>query len=124
SSSASEAIASSSLNLSPSGPREKASVQPTRSNFSVPLGASTTPSTEMYSVTTILPIGFSLRGRLDVDWSMRAIGPASAARTAGPRAPAGGERRAQSPATGRAVARLATAVSPPADIEQPPVGPA
>jgi hypothetical protein len=32
----------------------------------------------MYSVTTILPIGFSLRGRLDVDWSMRTIGPASA----------------------------------------------
>jgi hypothetical protein len=55
-SSASEAIVSSNLNASPSGPREKSSVQPTRSNVSVPLGASTTPSTEMYSVMTILPM--------------------------------------------------------------------
>jgi hypothetical protein len=53
---ASEAMVSSSLNLSPSGPRPNASVQPTRSKLSDPLGASTTPSTEMYSVTTILPI--------------------------------------------------------------------
>ena len=56
SSSASETIVSSTLKASPSGPREKSSVQPTRSKSSVPLGASTTPSTEMYSVTTILPI--------------------------------------------------------------------
>src|SRR5919108_2225213 len=53
---ASEAIVSSTLNWFPSGPREKSSVQPTRSNCSAPLGASTTPSTEMYSVTTSLPI--------------------------------------------------------------------
>jgi hypothetical protein len=56
SSSASDAIVSSTLNWSPSGPRLKGSVHPTRSKGSVPLGASTTPSTEMYSVTTILPI--------------------------------------------------------------------
>jgi hypothetical protein len=53
---ASEFIVSSSLNVSPSGPRLKASVQPTRSKLSSPLGASTTPSMDMYSVTTILPI--------------------------------------------------------------------
>jgi GntR family transcriptional regulator/MocR family aminotransferase len=53
-------MVSSTLNFSPSGPREKSSVQPTRSNGSVPLGASTTPSTEMYSVTTILPTCLSL----------------------------------------------------------------
>src|SRR4051812_27566522 len=49
-------MVSSNLNASPSGPRVKSSVQPTRSNGSVPLGASTMPSTEMYSVTTILPM--------------------------------------------------------------------
>src|ERR671922_2509157 len=54
---ASEAIVSSTLNWFPSEPREKSSVQPTRSNCSMPLGASTTPSTEMYSVTTSLPMG-------------------------------------------------------------------
>src|SRR5688572_17812121 len=57
--SASDAIVSSTLNSSPCGPRRKSSIQPTRSKSSVPLGASTTPSTEMYSVTTILPIGSS-----------------------------------------------------------------
>src|SRR5919198_6263018 len=57
-------MVSSTLKVSPSGPREKSSVQPTRSNASVPLGASTTPSTEMYSVTTILPMGRSPFGRL------------------------------------------------------------
>src|SRR3954447_841290 len=54
-------MVSSNLNASPSGPRVKSSVQPTRSNASVPLGASTTPSTEMYSVTTILPMVLSFR---------------------------------------------------------------
>src|SRR5262249_31441245 len=53
---ASVAIVSSNLYASPSGPREKSSIQPTRSNASVPLGASTTPSTDTYSVTTILPM--------------------------------------------------------------------
>src|SRR5690348_9328909 len=55
-----DAIVYSTLNASPAGPREKSSVQPTRSNASVPLGASTTPSTEMYSVMTSRPIGFLL----------------------------------------------------------------
>jgi len=53
-------IVSSTLNWSPSGPREKPSAQPTRSNGSAPLGASTTPSTEIYSVTTSLPMGSPL----------------------------------------------------------------
>src|SRR4029453_11952344 len=99
SSSASEAIVSSSLNLSPSGPREKASVQPTRSNCSVPLGASTTPSTEMYSVTTILPIRCPLRAPLMRlgDAGDQAGLPGADGR---PRAPVGGGRRALSTATG------------------------
>ena len=42
--------------LAPGSERNQTSVQPTRPKLSVPLGASTTPSTEMYSVTTILPI--------------------------------------------------------------------
>src|SRR3954452_3746456 len=53
---ASECIDSSILNRSPSGPRLNESIQPTRSKLSLPLGASITPSIEMYSVTTMRPM--------------------------------------------------------------------
>src|SRR6266516_3561639 len=69
---ASEAIVSSTLNWFPSEPREKSSVQPTRSNPSVPLGASTTPSTEMYSVTTSLPMWIPLSVELKRAWQQTA----------------------------------------------------
>src|SRR5215471_2395761 len=72
-------MVSSTLNSSPSGPREKSSAQPTRSNGSVPLGASTTPSTEMYSVTTILPTRFSL-----LSWQVAACGVFRAPAWTGP----------------------------------------
>ena len=50
------------LQLSPSGPREKSSVQPTRSTGSVPLGASTTPSTRCARLRQSFPSRISLRG--------------------------------------------------------------
>src|SRR5688572_33468883 len=56
SSSASAPSASSSLNLSPSSPRENSKLQPRYLKSSAPPGSSTTPSREMNSVTTILPI--------------------------------------------------------------------
>src|SRR5699024_1833017 len=58
-SSASAAWASASLNWSPSGPRSTLKLQPEYRKSSPP-GASTTPSTEMNSVTTMRPIDFFL----------------------------------------------------------------
>src|SRR3954464_13595601 len=47
---------SSILNLSPSSPRENSKLQPPCLKSSDPPGSSTTPSSEMNSVMTILPI--------------------------------------------------------------------
>src|SRR3954447_25414494 len=61
SSSAAESMASSSLNLSPSSPRENSKLQPPCLKSSAPPGSSTTPSSDTNSVTTILPISCSFR---------------------------------------------------------------
>src|SRR3954468_17522850 len=52
-------MTSSSLNLSPSGPRSYLNAQPPRSHDSDPPGSSITPSTDTNSETTILPISAS-----------------------------------------------------------------
>src|SRR4051794_273427 len=59
SSRASAAITSSTLNLSPSGPRSNSNAHPPRSMFSEPPGSSITPSTVTNCDTTSLPIVFS-----------------------------------------------------------------
>src|SRR5215218_3498714 len=56
SSSASASIVSSSLNRLPSSPRSNSNDQPPYLKSSEPPGSSTTPSSEMNSVTTILPM--------------------------------------------------------------------
>ena len=56
SSNASDAIVSSSLNLFPSSPRSISKLQPPYLKFSDPPGSSTTPSSDMNSVTRILAI--------------------------------------------------------------------
>src|SRR5918999_4532300 len=56
-------MVSSSLNWLPSSPREISKLQPLYLKSSAPPGSSTTPSSEMNSVTTILPISSFLSGR-------------------------------------------------------------
>ena len=53
---ASDATVSSSLNLLPSSPRSNSNAQPLWRKSSAPPGSSTTPSSDMNSVTTILPM--------------------------------------------------------------------
>src|SRR3989440_6346019 len=53
---ASASMVSSTLNLLPSSPRSNSKLQPPYLKSSAPPGSSTTPSREMNSVTTILPI--------------------------------------------------------------------
>src|SRR5215208_7972168 len=67
SSSASVSIVSSSLNLSPSSPRENSKLQPPWSKSSEPPGSSITPSSDTNSVTTILPIRCSFRWPVPVE---------------------------------------------------------
>src|SRR4051794_29835347 len=52
-------MTSSTLNLSPSGPRSYLNAQPPRSQFSDPPGSSITPSTDTNCDTTNLPISSS-----------------------------------------------------------------
>src|SRR5215216_3238854 len=61
SSSASLSIVSSSLNLSPSSPRENSNAQPPCAYSSAPPGSSITPSTDTNSVTTMRPMLSLLR---------------------------------------------------------------
>ena len=66
SSSASDSIVSSSLNLFPSSPRSISNVQPPYLKSSAPPGSSITPSSDTNSVTTILPI--SITPPVDSRW--------------------------------------------------------